>query len=77
MGRLQLPDALVPVWALGVVGAVYGLTAVLHGSGFLAVFIAGVLAGDLTTRAWDATESFVRALANLSELAVFVALGLR
>lgn len=76
MGRLQLPDALVPVWALGVVGAVYGLTAVLHGSGFLAVFIAGVLAGDLTTRAWDATESFVRALGNLSELAVFVALGL-
>ena len=76
MRRLQLPDALAPVWALGLVGVVYGLTAVLHGSGFLAVFIAGILAGDLTTRAWDATDSFVRALANLAELAVFVALGL-
>ena len=45
-------------------------------SGILAVFIAGILAGDLTTRAWDATEAFVRALSNLAELAVFVALGL-
>ena len=76
MRRLQLPDALVPVWALGLVGVVFGLTGVLHGSGFLAVFIAGILAGDLTTTAWDATESFVRALSNLAELAVFVALGL-
>jgi cell volume regulation protein A len=76
MRRLQLPEALVPIWALGIVGVVFGVTAVLHGSGFLAVFIAGILAGDLTTRAWDATESFVRALANLAELAVFVALGL-
>ena len=76
MRQLRLPEALVPVWALGVVGVVFGLTAVLHGSGFLAVFIAGILAGEASTRAWDATESFVRALANLSELAVFVALGL-
>ena len=75
-GTPAASDALVPVWALGLVGVVFGLTAVLHGSGFLAVFIAGILAGDLTTRAWDATESFVRALANLAELAVFVALGL-
>lgn len=76
MRRLQLPDALVPVWALGLVGLLFGLTALLHGSGFLAVFVAGVLAGDLATSAWEATESFVRALANLAELAVFVALGL-
>jgi potassium/hydrogen antiporter len=76
MRRLQLPNALVPVWALGLVGLIFGLTALLHGSGFLAVFVAGVLAGDLATAAWEATESFVRALANLAELAVFVALGL-
>jgi potassium/hydrogen antiporter len=76
MNRLRLPDALVPVWALGLVGVLFGLSAVLHGSGFLAVFLAGILAGDLTTTAWEATESFVRALANLAELAVFVALGL-
>ena len=76
MNRLRLPDALVPVWALGLVGVLFGLTAVLHGSGFLAVFLAGILAGDLATAAWEATESFVRALANLAELAVFVALGL-
>ncbi len=76
MNRLRLPDALVPVWALGLVGVLFGLTAVLHGSGFLAVFLAGILAGDLTTAAWEATESFVRALANLAELAVFVARGL-
>jgi cell volume regulation protein A len=76
MRRMRLPDALVPVWALAIVGALYGVTAVLHGSGFLAVFVAGILAGDLTSRAWAETESFVRALSNLAEIAVFVALGL-
>jgi cell volume regulation protein A len=76
MQRLTLPQPVVPVWALGVVGLVFGLTGVLHGSGFLAVFIAGILAGDIATPEWDATESFSRVLANLSELAVFVALGL-
>jgi cell volume regulation protein A len=76
MRRMRLPDALVPVWALAIVGVLYGLTAVLHGSGFLAVFVAGILAGDLTSRAWAQTESFVRALSNLAEIAVFVALGL-
>jgi cell volume regulation protein A len=76
MRKLPLPDVLVPVWALGLIGFLFGLTGVLHGSGFLAVFIAGILAGDITSPAWSATESFVRALSSLAELAVFVALGL-
>jgi cell volume regulation protein A len=74
--HIALPQALTPIWALAIVGVIFGLTGVLHGSGFLAVFIAGVMVGDLVAPAWEATEQFVRALANLAELAVFVALGL-
>jgi cell volume regulation protein A len=74
--HLALPQPLAPIWVLGIVGVICGLTGVLHGSGFIAVFIAGIMVGDLAAPAWDATEQFVRALANLAELAVFVALGL-
>jgi cell volume regulation protein A len=74
--HIALPQALTPIWALAIVGVVFGVTGVLHGSGFLAVFIAGIFVGDLAAPAWDATEQFVRALATLAELAVFVALGL-
>ena len=45
--RLRLPSAgLYPVRTLAACGVVYGLASVAHGSGFLAVFVAGILVGD-------------------------------
>ena len=44
--RITLPaPALSPVLALALAGALYGVTALAHGSGFLAVFIAGLVVG--------------------------------
>ena len=48
--RLRLPsEGLYPVLALVLAGALYGVTSLAHGSGFLAVFIAGLFLGDART----------------------------
>ena len=52
------------------------LATVAHGSGFLAVFVAGVLIGDVRAPYKAEIERFHGALANLAEITVFVALGI-
>jgi len=49
---------------------------VAHGSGFLAVFVAGLLVGDARAPYKSEVERFHDALASLAEIVVFVALGL-
>jgi cell volume regulation protein A len=75
--RITLPaPALSPILALALAGALYGATALAHGSGFLAVFIAGLVMGDTRTPYKSEIERFHGALAVLAEIAVFVVLGL-
>ncbi|HUI37955.1 MAG TPA: cation:proton antiporter, partial [Gaiellaceae bacterium] len=45
--RIRLANpALYPLGTLAAAGVIYGVAAVAHGSGFLAVFVAGILIGD-------------------------------
>src|SRR5512133_1090556 len=75
--RVVLPDpALYPLRTLAFAGAIYGLATVVHGSGFLAVYVAGVLVGDAGIPAKQTIERFNTSLASLAEIVVFVALGL-
>ena len=75
--RLSLPSAsLYPLRALAAAGVIYGVAATAHGSGFLAVFIAGIAIGDADVPRRDEIESFHTALASLAEVVVFVVLGL-
>jgi cell volume regulation protein A len=72
-----LPDrTLYPVTVILAAGVIYGAAAVLHGSGFLAVFVAGIVVGDVRFRERDDVTSFNSALSDLGELAAFGALGL-
>ncbi len=64
------------VRALAVAGVVYGAAALAHGSGFLAVFVAGVLVGDHQAPSRAEVEAFEERLSTLAEIVVFVALGL-
>ena len=73
--RLASP-ALYPIRVLAGAGIVYGLATVAGGSGFLAVFVAGILLGDLAAPQKGEIESFHASLAGLAEIAAFVALGL-
>jgi potassium/hydrogen antiporter len=75
--RVDLPNpALYPLRTLAGAGVIYGLTAIAHGSGFLAVFVAGILVGDMDLPEKDGVERFHTSLASLAEIVVFVALGL-
>jgi cell volume regulation protein A len=77
LNRLTLPaPALSPILALALAGTLYGATALAHGSGFLAVFIAGLVLGDTNGQYKVEIERFHGALAVLAEIAVFVVLGL-
>jgi potassium/hydrogen antiporter len=71
------PDrTLYPVALILMVGTIYGAATVARGSGFLAVFVAGILVGDIRFEARRAVRAFNAALGELGELAAFVALGL-
>jgi cell volume regulation protein A len=77
MRHVRLPSpGLYPVRTLAVAGVIYGAASVLHGSGFLAVFIAGIVSGDEDAPYSEDVERFMTSLASLAEIAVFVALGL-
>jgi len=74
--RLSLPnEGLYPLRTLAAAGAIYGVAAVAHGSGFLAVFVAGILVGDARAPYKAEVERFHTSLASLAEIAVFAALG--
>jgi cell volume regulation protein A len=77
MRRVSLPgEGLDPLRALAAAGVIYGLASVLHGSGFLAVFIAGLALGDLDVPYKTEIRRFQISLASLAEIVMFVALGL-
>jgi cell volume regulation protein A len=77
MRRVSLPDeGLYPLRALGAAGVIYGLASVAGGSGFLAVFIAGLALGDLDVPFKAEIRRFHIALSSLAEIVMFVALGL-
>lgn len=75
--RLRLASAgLFPVATLGIAAIAFGLAAVLHGSGFLAVYLAGLVVGDARYAAKRATLAFHEGLAWLSQVGMFLMLGL-
>ena len=77
MLRLSLPSSgLYTVRTLAGAGIVFGVATVAHGSGFLAVFVSGLLVGDLRAPFKAEIEVFQEALAALAEIVVFIALGL-
>lgn len=74
--RLPLEPALATVLALAAALAVFGLAQTLGTSGFLAVYVAAIMAGATAHPARDAVEHFFEGLAWLSQIALFVVLGL-
>jgi cell volume regulation protein A len=77
MRRVPLPSgALYPLRVLASALAIYGAATVAHGSGFLAVFIAGILVGDARAPYKGEIERFHAALASLAEIVAFIVLGL-
>ena len=77
MRRVPLPnEALYPVQTIAVALLLYGGATAIEGSGFLAVFVAGILVGDARAPYKREIERFAGALASIAEIVAFVVLGL-
>ncbi len=75
--RLALPnEALYPLRTVAFGLLIYGVATVCHGSGFLAVFLAGIVIGDARAPYKREIERFAAALSSLAEIVVFTTLGL-
>jgi cell volume regulation protein A len=76
LNRLNLPQGLhAPLVATGAL-VVFALAQVLHSSGFLAVYLAGLAVGNRPTRAHNAVIVFLDAATWLAQIVMFVLLGL-
>jgi cell volume regulation protein A len=67
---------LYPVASLAVVAIAFGCADVLEGSGFLAVYLAGLAMGSANLPARQTVHAFHDGLAWVAQLAMFLALGL-
>jgi cell volume regulation protein A len=77
MRHVSLPnEALYSVRTIACATLIYGLAAVLHGSGFLAVLLAGILVGDSHAPFKREIQRFTAGIASLAEIAAFTVLGL-
>jgi cell volume regulation protein A len=76
LNRVELPQGLhAPFVATGAV-VTFGLCQSIHASGFLAVYLAGLIVGNRVVRARTAIISFLDAATWLAQIAMFVIFGL-
>ena len=77
LDRVALPaSGLYPIAVLAFTLAGYAGTSLVHGSGFVAVYVAAVVIGNGALRHRAATLAFVEGLAWLAQIGLFVLLGL-
>ena len=69
-------EGLYPVATLATAALAFGVSTALHGSGFLAVFLAGLVLGSGPLPAKQTVTAFHDGLAWVAQLAMFVVLGL-
>ena len=77
MRTVPLPsEGLYPLRTLTSAALLYGAATLAQGSGFLAVFVAGIVLGDARAPFKREIERFHAALAGLAEIVAFIVLGL-
>lgn len=69
-------SSLYPVLALAIAGLTYGIGAAIGASGFLAVYVAGLIIGARVPRHRRTIRTFHDALADISEIGLFLLLGI-
>jgi potassium/hydrogen antiporter len=77
MQHLPMPnETLYPLRTLALALLLYGVATAAHGSGFVAVLLAGILVGDTRAPYKREIEHFTSGLASLGEIVAFTILGL-
>jgi cell volume regulation protein A len=76
LNRLDLPQGLHAPFVATAALVVFGVAAAVHGSGFLAAYLAGLVVGNRRTRAHNTVIVFLDAVTWLAQIVMFVLLGL-
>ena len=76
VNRIRLEQGLYPVMVMGLAVAVYALTNLSGGSGFLAAYLAGLVAGNARLQASGSIRRFQDGITWLAQIGMFVTLGL-
>src|SRR5436309_2413900 len=76
LNRLALAQGLHAPFVATSALVIFALAAALHASGFLAVYLAGLVVGNRATRAHNTVVVFLDAVTWLAQIAMFVLLGL-
>jgi len=76
LNRLALAQGLHAPFVTTSALVIFGLASGLHASGFLAVYLAGLVVGNRPTRAHNAVGVFLDAVTWLAQIVMFVLLGL-
>lgn len=76
LNRLPVDRGLAPIFVLALALLVFSFTGALDGSGFLAVYIAGIYAGNRKIFAKEAISRFQDGMTWLAQIIMFLLLGL-
>lgn len=76
VARLELSPGLYPLLALFGGLSIFGIAAVLHSSGFLAVYLGGLMVGNRVSRGLYNIQRFHDGIAWLAQISLFLVLGL-
>ncbi|MCC5809182.1 MAG: potassium/proton antiporter [Ectothiorhodospiraceae bacterium] len=76
LNRVRLTPGLYPLLAVAGALLLFGLTSVLNGSGFLAVYLAGIILGNRRLQSAQNIRRFHDGMAWLAQIIMFLMLGL-
>lgn len=76
MDRIQLPIGLLPPMAMAGAMAIFAATSMLGGSGFLAIYLCGLIIADKLKKPIERILNFSEAMQWLSQIVLFSMLGL-
>ncbi|SEQ14436.1 cell volume regulation protein A [Ectothiorhodospira magna] len=76
INRLEISQGLYPLVALAGGLSIFGLASVMQGSGFLAIYLAGLVVGNRPMQASQYVNRFHDGIASLAQIGMFLMLGL-
>ena len=76
LNKVALPQGLHAPFVTTAALVVFGVAQIAHASGFLAVYLAGIIIGNRPTRAHNSVVTFLDAATWLAQIVMFVLLGL-
>jgi len=76
LNRVALPQGLHAPFVTTTALVIFGIAELAHASGFLAVYLAGIIVGNRPTRAHNSVVAFLDAATWLAQIVMFVLLGL-